>query len=523
MRKEAGHSVGGKYELLRPLGRGSMGEVWVANHRALGQEVAVKLLARDEAHGDYERPTTAAARFRFEARVAARLSAKTRHIVRVTDYGEEEEGAAYLVMELLEGRTLESKLLVRGCLPPAEVTTLVSQIARALEVAHSDGVVHRDLKPANVFITSDEDGWPLVKLLDFGIARTTHTHRPAPSFATADGLIFGTPGYMSPEQARGARADARSDLWALATLAYEALTGELPVPGATTSELMENVHAGRIVPIHERDPELAGALAPFFERAFALNIEDRYPSATAFASAFDRAATQAPDVAVCAPREPFGPRGQTLRIDPAMFAATATQESVAKQESATKQGLATKQESRTKPEWKLPPTRESGTAPAVSKDRLSPSRSFLPLSLLAVFACAGAAETLWRNASPTTAAALAMPIRGAITGLHLAVDRAAERQAAARDRSTTPDPVPPPIGLVTEVQALDASVAPELAAHAAPATAPSVVTESPRPSVPAARAFSPPAAPARPPGAAQRRASPPANPPAAASDKSAVL
>jgi serine/threonine-protein kinase len=498
MRKEAGHSVGGKYELLRPLGRGSMGEVWIANHRALGQEVAIKVLARDEA---YERPATAAARFRFEARVAARLSAKTRHIVRVTDYGEEEEGVAYLVMELLEGRTLEGKLLVRGCLPPSEVTTLVSQIARALEVAHGDGVVHRDLKPANVFITSDEDGWPLVKLLDFGIARTIHTHRPAPSFATADGLIFGTPGYMSPEQARGARADARSDLWALATVAYEALTGELPVPGATTSELLENVHAGRIVPIHERDPELAGALAPFFERAFALNVEDRYPSASAFASAFERAATQAPEPAVGAPREPFGPRGQTLRIDPAQFPP--------------------------------PPKPESRSEAPLSKPRPSPSRGFLSLSLVAVFACAGAAEALWRNASPRGAEAAAMPIRGAITGLHVAVDRATERGTATLDRAAEPDPAPPPVepAAVAIATVFEGGVAADVAADAAPAPArpapvapaPAAVMEPQRPAIPVTRVPPPPAAPSRPPAAAQRRPSAPAKTSPAPSDKSAVL
>jgi serine/threonine-protein kinase len=511
MRKQAGHSVGGKYELLRPLGRGSMGEVWVAHHRPLGQEVAIKLLARDPSHTDLERPDTAAARFRFEARVAARLSAKTRHIVRVTDYGEEDEGGdAYLVMELLEGRTLESRLLVRGCLPGPEVTTLVAQIARALEVAHADGVVHRDLKPANVFITSDEDGWALVKLLDFGIARTTHTHRPAPSFATADGLIFGTPGYMSPEQARGARPDARSDLWALATVAYEALTGELPVPGGTTSELLENVHAGRIVPIHQRDPALAGALGPFFERAFALDIEDRYPTASAFASAFERAVTLAPEIVVSAPREPFAPRGQTLRIDPAMFPAPAQSES--KHESKPDALRASKRQSR--------PDTES--ASPVAKAHSSPSRGFLPLSLVAIFACAGATEALWRSANPAAQAA-AMPTRGAITGLHAATD-----PATALERRAAVDPTPPPSDPVAVATVFDGSNAVDIAADAAPAPArpapaPAAALEPQHPVVPATRAASTPAAPARPPAAAQRRVNPPAKAPPAPSDKSAVL
>jgi serine/threonine protein kinase len=456
MRKEAGHAVGGKYELLRPLGRGSMGEVWVAHHRALGQQVAVKLLSQGRPQGDFEQPVTAAARFRFEARVAARLSAKTRHIVRVTDYGEEEgeDGVAYLVMELLEGRTLESKLLVRGRLPAAEVTALVAQIARALEVAHGEGVVHRDLKPANVFITSDEDGWPLVKLLDFGIARTIHTHRAAPSFSTADGLIFGTPGYMSPEQARGGRADARSDLWALATVAYEALTGELPVPGATTAELLDNVHAGKIVPIHERDPALAGGLAPFFERAFALSVDDRYPSAAAFTAAFERAVTQDGEPALTAMREPFGPRGQTLRIDPSLLPHS----------------------------LKTDPPPDGASRPRTG----SPNLGFLPLSLVAVLACAGAAQALWRNASLATAEAASSPPTGALAAADraatldrpLAIDRtpAPVETVAAAAVAVAPPAVPegPPAG---DAPVPDALAAGTPAAVAAPA--PAVATPSP--------------------------------------------
>jgi serine/threonine-protein kinase len=280
--------VGGKYELVKLLGRGSMGEVWSARHRTLDELVAVKLLARAAPHGVLEELTQAAARFRFEAQLAARLSRKTRHIVRVTDHGE--EGAiAYLVMELLEGQTLDNRLLRCPQLPAAEVVDLVAQIARALDVAHADGIVHRDLKPANVFLARDEDSRALVKLLDFGIARTMHTRRAPARFSTADGLVFGTPGYMSPEQARAARLDARCDLWALATVAYEALSGDLPIDGATTEEMFANLHAFRVVAVHDRAPELPAGLATFFARAFAPSISDRYASAGELAAAFARA------------------------------------------------------------------------------------------------------------------------------------------------------------------------------------------------------------------------------------------
>jgi serine/threonine-protein kinase len=283
-----GHVVGGKYELARLLGRGSMGEVWVAHHRTLGQDLALKLLAPASPTIDVEGPSVAAARFRFEAQVAARLSRKTRHIVRVTDHGEEEDGLAYLVMELLEGKTLEQTLLFRP-LPPADVARLVTQTARALEHAHAEGVVHRDLKPGNIFLTHDEEGGLLTKLLDFGIARTMRTQRILGAFATGDGLVFGTPGYMSPEQACGTKVNAHADLWALATVAYEALTGDLPHPGSAPDELLRSLHAGRLVPVHERNPALPWALAEFFETAFAARIGRRFASASQLALAFEQA------------------------------------------------------------------------------------------------------------------------------------------------------------------------------------------------------------------------------------------
>ncbi|MCL2447933.1 MAG: serine/threonine protein kinase [Polyangiaceae bacterium] len=271
-----------------------MGEVWCARHRTLDELAAVKLLARSSQDEAFEAPESAAARFRLEAQLAARLSRKTRHIVRVTDHGEE-RGVAYLVMELLEGETLEARLLRRPKLPVAEVADLVAQMCRALVVAHEDGIVHRDLKPANVFLACDEDGRTVVKLLDFGIARTMYTRRVAQSFATGDGLVFGTPGYMSPEQACAAEPDARCDLWALATVAYQMLTGDLPVPGTTTEEMFANLHAFRIIPVHERAPELAPELAPFFRRAFAQPIADRYASVAELGAAF---------AAACAARAP---------------------------------------------------------------------------------------------------------------------------------------------------------------------------------------------------------------------------
>ncbi len=283
---DVGQVVARKYELVRLLGRGSMGEVWSAHHQALREQVAIKLLQWPSGE-DAEAPSTALERFRFEAQVAARLSRKTRHIAQVTDYGED-DGLPYLVMELLDGESLEAALRTRGPLPPAEAAEIVTQIARALVQAHAEGVAHRDLKPANVFLTRDEDGLLLVKLLDFGIARTIHAHRLQGTFTTAKGFVFGTPGYMSPEQTRASpKLDHRCDLWALATIAYEMLVDELPIDGPDAEEVMRNVCAGRIVPIQKRDPRMPAAVGGFFDRAFADRVDDRFEGAASLAQAFE--------------------------------------------------------------------------------------------------------------------------------------------------------------------------------------------------------------------------------------------
>jgi serine/threonine-protein kinase len=290
MEIDVGRSVAGKYELVRLLGRGSMGEVWVGHHKTLGEHVAIKLLTRPADDNVLEDPATAAARFRFEAQVAARLSRKTRHIVRVTDHGEE-DGLSYLVMELLEGETFESLLVRDGRLPLEVAIVIAEQIGRALTQAHGEGVFHRDLKPANVFLARDEEGKLLAKLLDFGIARAAHAHKAGPTaFATAKGVVFGTPSYMSPEQARGSsKLDHRCDLWALATILYEAVSGELPIEGTDTDKLIANLCAVRVLPLRAAARGLPEALDGFFARAFAEVIDERFQTAAELVQAFEGA------------------------------------------------------------------------------------------------------------------------------------------------------------------------------------------------------------------------------------------
>jgi serine/threonine-protein kinase len=281
---DVGQIIAGKYELVRLLGKGAMGEVWAATHNSLGGEFAIKLV---EPADDIE-AETAAGRFQLEAQIAAKLSRKTRHIVSVSDHGEE-SGLAYLVMELLEGESLEQKTKRVGPLSVPDVAAIVSQVARALSLAHEEGIFHRDLKPANVWLAKDEDGRLLVKLLDFGIARSQKPFRTRSPFMTSKDMVLGTPSYMSPEQARGLDSlDYRCDLWALAVVAYEALTRKIPFEGDTVEDIFLSICTFRVVPALTRRPDLPPAIEAFFARAFAPKLEERFSSAAELTEAFEQ-------------------------------------------------------------------------------------------------------------------------------------------------------------------------------------------------------------------------------------------
>jgi len=201
MEFDVGDVIANKYELRRLLGEGGMGKVWLARHKSLEQYVAIKIMAPLKVDVDEDARTTLR-RFQIEGQVAAELSRTSRHIVRVTDHGVH-QGVAYLVMELLVGRSLETAF-EEGRLEAREAIGIV---AKGLAAAHAEGVTHRDLKPGNVFLTQSEEGEPLVKVLDFGIARLSRRLEPASSAArraseptklTLHGMVLGTADYMSP-------------------------------------------------------------------------------------------------------------------------------------------------------------------------------------------------------------------------------------------------------------------------------------------------------------------------------------
>jgi serine/threonine-protein kinase len=233
-----GRTLEGRYTILAKLGAGSMGTVYRAKQHAMGREVAIKILRGDRAADE-----SAKARFMREARANSLLASP--NTVTVFDFGESESGEFYLAMELLEGESLGQRITRVGRMPAPVAVDACRQALRSLGEAHAKGIIHRDLKPDNLFfarvLTSavasttpggeDTQGHDeLVKVLDFGIAKMVDASDPNPMnvVETQAGTVFGTPRYMSPEQAQGKTLDARSDLYSLAVILYQMLTGRPP-------------------------------------------------------------------------------------------------------------------------------------------------------------------------------------------------------------------------------------------------------------------------------------------------------
>jgi len=234
-----------------------MGAVWRAEHVQLGTPAAVKLIDASFAENE-----EALSRFKREAQAAATL--RSPHVVQILDYGVD-EGTPYIAMELLDGESLADRLQRRRCLTPAETSTLVTHVARAVGKAHDAGIVHRDLKPENIFVVRNDDE-EVGKVLDFGIAKSTGQGAGAAvGPQTQTGAMLGTPYYMSPEQAAGRKeVDHRADLWAMAVIAYECLLGRRPFDDDTLGGLVLSICTGEI-PV----PSQVGPVPPGFDAWFA--------------------------------------------------------------------------------------------------------------------------------------------------------------------------------------------------------------------------------------------------------------
>ncbi|UQA55566.1 serine/threonine-protein kinase [Polyangium aurulentum] len=257
----------GKYRVEREIGCGGMGVVVEATHVALEQRVAIKLL-----HGPAASSPDVVTRFLREARVAAKLASE--HVVRVTDVGQTETGAPYLVMELLVGHDLEGELRRRGRLPVAEAVDLVLEACEGVAHAHARGLVHRDLKPANLFLAQRSNRAPIVKVLDFGLSKEAPTGAGS---ITGNDAVFGTPQYMSPEQIQSTKnVDARSDQHALAMVLYELLAGEPPYVAETITQLIVVIATQPPPRVRALRPDVPAPLEEAIVRALAKRRTDRF-------------------------------------------------------------------------------------------------------------------------------------------------------------------------------------------------------------------------------------------------------
>ncbi len=273
--------LGGQFVIQNKIGSGGMGAVYKAHQPAMNRSVAVKIL-----HPKLANRKDLVSRFRREARAMSHLEHP--NTVRVLLYGELEDGSLYIVMEHLEGKNLNQMVRREGPMPVERAVPILVQCCGALQEAHLQGIVHRDLKPENIFLTTNGGLTDYPKVLDFGLAKVTERElRPGSIMLTQEGMVFGTPEFMSPEQAQGKVLDARSDIYSLAVILYEALTGKLPFDAKTPMEFIQLHVTKPPIPLDDRVPgkSFPGGLWPVIEKALAKKPEDRYASAADFAQA----------------------------------------------------------------------------------------------------------------------------------------------------------------------------------------------------------------------------------------------
>ncbi len=281
-----GAVIADRYHILKKLGEGGMGTVYLAEHVKMGRKSALKVM-----NPGMNTDADAIARFNREASNASRLSHP--NICGIYDFGETTDGIIYLAMEFIEGSSLSALIEQSGQLPAHRAASIVHQTADALQVAHDAGIVHRDLKPDNIMVAKNRDGSDLVKVVDFGIAKASSSDAQN---VTKTGMVVGTPEYMSPEQLVGDKLDGRSDIYSLGLVAFNCLTGMLPFAADSAQEAMimrltdTPRSLANVIPAVPWPPSLQGTL----DKALALDIKDRYSSAAVFGREFAAAIADMP-------------------------------------------------------------------------------------------------------------------------------------------------------------------------------------------------------------------------------------
>ena len=274
-----GKTLEGRYEIIKKVGEGGMSFVYLAKDITTGARAAIKVLS-----AALSQDTNAMARLRREASMGMRLAhPNICHIIRL---GETEDGLVYVVMPFVEGEILSDRTHRMGHIPLAQASKWVTEIAHGLQLAHELKIIHRDLKPENIMICRDAKGEDYAVVMDFGLAKERKAGSELEKL-TATGIILGTPEFMSPEQLRGKALDARTDIYSLALMTFEMLTGKLPFEGRTQQEMMIARLRNDPIPLRRMRPDLD--FPPVVEKVLLKGMErnpdDRYQSAPDFADA----------------------------------------------------------------------------------------------------------------------------------------------------------------------------------------------------------------------------------------------
>jgi serine/threonine protein kinase len=293
-----GSVTAGKYRILRLIGRGGMGAVYEAEHVTIGRRFAIKFVDRRFANDE-----TVTRRFEREARAASAIESE--HIVSVFDFGSD-DGRPYIVMELLRGEDLGSRLARLGTIDVGEALHIAAQVLRGLARAHAAGIVHRDLKPDNVLLAPEEDDPVCAKLVDFGISKMAGLDGPGSLALTQNGIVLGTPLFMSPEQAAASPdTDARSDLYSVGAMLYECLSGRPPHVGETPDEILTRIRTTDAPSLQQIAPSVSAPVAAFVARALRRDPSARFQTATEMLAALRAIA---PDEPAAAPMKAVGAR-----------------------------------------------------------------------------------------------------------------------------------------------------------------------------------------------------------------------
>jgi eukaryotic-like serine/threonine-protein kinase len=274
----------GEYRVLERIGVGGMGSVYKAEQPSMNRLVAIKVL-----HPRFASRDDLVSRFRREARAMSQLSHP--NTARVYKFGQLADGSAYFVMDYMEGTNLAHVVRTEGPMEPDRALNIMIQVCAALEEAHRAGIIHRDLKPENIFLTHQAGTADFPKVLDFGLAKVSEKQMGRGSMMlTQQGMIFGTPEFMSPEQSQGDTLDRRSDIYSLGLIAYELLTGKLPFEAEKPLDIMRAHVQEEPIPLNKRTPErrFAPELEQAIGKAIARNRDHRHETAADFAKALRR-------------------------------------------------------------------------------------------------------------------------------------------------------------------------------------------------------------------------------------------